>query len=65
VFTHLHEPRFEVSVDENIVAVTLEAVAVVDHDVLHAAQAVDDHLVDALEQPDPKAQRGTNTSTHW
>lgn len=50
--TYFDEPRLEVAINKNVIAIALEAVPVVDHYVLHATQAVDDHLVDALEQPD-------------
>eukprot|EP00600_Ochromonadales_sp_CCMP1393_P016233 CAMPEP_0175033458 /NCGR_PEP_ID=MMETSP0005-20121125/22018_1 /TAXON_ID=420556 /ORGANISM="Ochromonas sp., Strain CCMP1393" /LENGTH=241 /DNA_ID=CAMNT_0016294093 /DNA_START=61 /DNA_END=786 /DNA_ORIENTATION=+ len=47
---HLHQPGLQVCVDQDVVPVAFEAVAVVDHHVLHGLQRVDDHLVDALEQ---------------
>ena len=42
--------RFEECVDEDVVAVELEAVLVVDDDSLAALQAEDEDLVDLLEQ---------------
>ena len=48
--SHLHQPGLEVTIDKDVVSIALEAVAIVDHHILHAAQAVDDHLVNALKQ---------------
>jgi hypothetical protein len=49
---YLDEPGLQVRVDEDVVPIALEAVPVADHHVLHGPQALYDHLVDAVEQPD-------------
>ena len=45
-----HALRFEEGIDEDVVAVQLKAVFVVDDDSLAALQAVDEDLIHLLEQ---------------
>mmetsp|Transcript_833 Transcript_833/g.2497 ORF Transcript_833/g.2497 Transcript_833/m.2497 type:complete len:331 (-) Transcript_833:234-1226(-) len=47
---HLEQPRLEARVNHHVVAVALEAVLVVDDDVLHRLERVDDEPADRLHQ---------------
>lgn len=48
--TNLYEPRFELVVDDNVVAVTFEAVSIGSHDWCHRLQRMHDAPGDVCEE---------------